>query len=109
MAETQPRWCSTCRVLYCAEVTPTTAGQERGPDHHCGDPGEHWTGGPPPEGFKAGDRVAPRDQPEYCGEIIELVQNTPSGPQWLIRWENDAADSRLAEQSLVPCYPSEET
>jgi hypothetical protein len=112
MADTRLRWCPKCRVVYRAEVAPTATGKERGPDpisHDCGTPGEPWGGGPPSGGFKAGDRVAHYSQPAYCGEIIELVQNTPAGDQWLIRWESDTSDSLLAEPALVPCYPSAET
>jgi hypothetical protein len=59
--------------------------------------------------FKIGDHIAHRDEPEYCGRIIELVRDTPAGPQWRIAWDQQESTSDLAEQALITCQEVNES
>jgi hypothetical protein len=52
--------------------------------------------------FNVGDRVAYYENPDHCGTVVAILEESPAGALLSVRWDY-GLEGKIADEALVPC------
>jgi hypothetical protein len=52
--------------------------------------------------FNVGDRVAYYENPDHCGTVVAILEESPAGALLSVRWDY-GLEGKIPDEALVPC------